>query len=180
MSLGLRARRALLGWIGFAVAGTPVQSAETSEVDRDLALLGFRKAARGFLLRRMAAAALREGEMTILSRGLGGRFVLASSGGDQGVGWEILERGTYEPHIVRFYERTLRPGMTVLDVGANIGFHALHVTIGLALLTTVLIFGLLGRVEREHAERTEVLSWYWHFVDAVWIAVFTVVYVIGR
>ena len=61
-----------------------------------------------------------------------------------------------------------------------VGFHALHVTIGLLLLSLVLIFALTGRLERAHAERTEILSWYWHFVDAVWIAVFTVVYVIGR
>jgi len=31
-----------------------------------------------------------------------------------------------------------------------------------------------------HAERVEIVSWYWHFVDAVWVVVFTVVYVIGR
>ena len=31
-----------------------------------------------------------------------------------------------------------------------------------------------------HAERVEMLSWYWHFVDAVWVVVFTIVYVIGR
>ena len=76
-----------------------------------------------------------------------------------------------------------------LTIGANlfgttfyslVGFHALHVTVGLLLLTLVLIFALLGHLRREHAERTEILSWYWHFVDAVWIAVFTVVYVIGR
>jgi cytochrome c oxidase subunit III len=61
-----------------------------------------------------------------------------------------------------------------------VGFHALHVTIGLAMLLLVLVLALAGKLEREHAERTEILSWYWHFVDAVWVAVFTVVYVIGR
>jgi cytochrome c oxidase subunit 3/cytochrome o ubiquinol oxidase subunit 3 len=61
-----------------------------------------------------------------------------------------------------------------------VGFHALHVTIGLTLLALVLIFALTGRLRSGHAERTEILSWYWHFVDAVWVAVFTVVYVIGR
>ena len=61
-----------------------------------------------------------------------------------------------------------------------VGFHALHVTIGLFMLSLVLVLSLLGHVRVEHAERTEILSWYWHFVDAVWIAVFTVVYVIGR
>lgn len=61
-----------------------------------------------------------------------------------------------------------------------VGFHAFHVTIGLLMLTLVLIFGLTGRLAPEHAERTEILSWYWHFVDTVWIVVFTVVYVVGR
>lgn len=61
-----------------------------------------------------------------------------------------------------------------------VGFHAGHVTIGLLLLTLVLVFGLTGALQRGHAERVEVLSWYWHFVDAVWVVVFTTVYVIGR
>ena len=61
-----------------------------------------------------------------------------------------------------------------------VGFHAGHVTVGLTLLTLVLIFGLTGALHRAHAERVEVLSWYWHFVDAVWVVVFTTVYVIGR
>jgi cytochrome c oxidase subunit 3/cytochrome o ubiquinol oxidase subunit 3 len=54
------------------------------------------------------------------------------------------------------------------------------VIVGLTLLTLALILFLLGRVRPEHAERLKLISWYWHFVDAVWIAVFTVVYVIGR
>jgi len=60
-----------------------------------------------------------------------------------------------------------------------VGFHAAHVVIGLLLLSGVLLLALRGHVDREHAERIELLSWYWHFVDVVWIAVFTVVYVIG-
>jgi cytochrome c oxidase subunit 3/cytochrome o ubiquinol oxidase subunit 3 len=42
------------------------------------------------------------------------------------------------------------------------------------------MFTLFGRVREEHAERVDVLSLYWHFVDVVWVVVFTVVYVIGR
>lgn len=60
-----------------------------------------------------------------------------------------------------------------------VGFHAAHVTIGVLLLTLVLVLGLLGSVRQEHASRVDMLSWYWHFVDVVWIAVFTVVYVVG-
>ena len=61
-----------------------------------------------------------------------------------------------------------------------VGLHAFHVTVGLILLTIVLLFGLAGRVGREQSARIDVLSLYWHFVDAVWVVVFTVVYVLGR
>ena len=61
-----------------------------------------------------------------------------------------------------------------------VGLHAFHVTVGLILLTVVLLFGLVGRVGAEQSARINVLSMYWHFVDTVWIVVFTVVYVLGR
>jgi cytochrome c oxidase subunit III len=60
-----------------------------------------------------------------------------------------------------------------------VGLHAFHVTVGLAALTFVALLGFLGHVRREHSERVAVLSLYWHFVDAVWVVVYTVVYVIG-
>jgi cytochrome c oxidase subunit III len=61
-----------------------------------------------------------------------------------------------------------------------VGLHAFHVTAGLIMLTIVLLFGLLGRIGPEQSRRVDVLSLYWHFVDAVWVVVFTVVYVLGR
>jgi cytochrome c oxidase subunit 3/cytochrome o ubiquinol oxidase subunit 3 len=61
-----------------------------------------------------------------------------------------------------------------------VGLHAFHVTVGLIALLAVSLFGLLGHVRQEHAERVDVLSLYWHFVDGVWVVVFTVVYIIGR
>lgn len=61
-----------------------------------------------------------------------------------------------------------------------VGFHAFQVTLGLTLLTVVFGLGLSGRVTPQTVEPVEMLSWYWHFVDVVWIAVFTVVYVVGR
>ena len=61
-----------------------------------------------------------------------------------------------------------------------VGFHAGHVTVGLLMLGLVLVLGLRGAVRAAHAERVEILSWYWHFVDAVWVVVFITVYVIGR
>ena len=61
-----------------------------------------------------------------------------------------------------------------------VGLHATHVTAGLVMLLVVLIFGLAGRVSQEHSGRIGVLSMYWHFVDGVWVVVFTVVYILGR
>jgi len=60
-----------------------------------------------------------------------------------------------------------------------VGLHAFHVTMGLLALITVALFYFTARLRREHTERLEVLSMYWHFVDLVWVVVFTVVYVIG-
>ena len=61
-----------------------------------------------------------------------------------------------------------------------VGLHAFHVTAGLVMLSVVLIFALRGRVGEEQSRRVDVLALYWHFVDAVWVVVFTVVYVLGR
>lgn len=61
-----------------------------------------------------------------------------------------------------------------------VGLHAFHVSAGLIMLSIVLVLGLAGRVGPEQSARVDVLSLYWHFVDAVWVVVFTVVYVLGR
>ncbi len=61
-----------------------------------------------------------------------------------------------------------------------VGLHATHVAVGLIGFATVMIFALAGKVTEEHAARISVFSLYWHFVDSVWVVVFTVVYIIGR
>jgi len=61
-----------------------------------------------------------------------------------------------------------------------VGLHATHVTAGLIMLGIVLLFSLAGRVGMDQSARIETLSLYWHFVDVVWVVVFTVVYVLGR
>ena len=61
-----------------------------------------------------------------------------------------------------------------------VGLHAFHVSAGLIMMSIMLFFGLAGRVGPEQSARVDVLSLYWHFVDAVWVVVFTVVYVLGR
>jgi cytochrome c oxidase subunit 3/cytochrome o ubiquinol oxidase subunit 3 len=61
-----------------------------------------------------------------------------------------------------------------------VGLHALHVTGG--VLALLIVLGLALRREVTNANRAGVglISWYWHFVDGVWVVVFTVVYLVGR
>ena len=61
-----------------------------------------------------------------------------------------------------------------------VGLHAFQVTVGLLALATVSLFTFLGHLRRGHADRLEVLSIYWHFVDVVWAVVFIIVYIVGR
>ena len=61
-----------------------------------------------------------------------------------------------------------------------VGLHAFHVTAGLIMLLVVATFGFTGRMGVSQSGRVAVLSMYWHFVDVVWVVVFTVVYVLGR
>ena len=75
---------------------------------------------------------------------------------------------------------TIRTNLFGTTFYSLVGLHATHVIVGLIGLSLVMIFTLLGRVEQRHAERIQVFSLYWHFVDAVWVVVFTVVYIVGR
>lgn len=61
-----------------------------------------------------------------------------------------------------------------------VGLHAFHVTVGLVGLLIVLLLALSGRVRQEHVPNVDTFALYWHFVDAVWVVVFTVVYIVGR
>jgi cytochrome c oxidase subunit 3/cytochrome o ubiquinol oxidase subunit 3 len=61
-----------------------------------------------------------------------------------------------------------------------VGFHAFHVTVGVVMLTLLTVFTWSGALRSTHTEPAELVSWYWHFVDGVWIVVLTVVYVVGR
>lgn len=56
------------------------------------------------------------------------------------------------------------------------GFHALHVTVGIILLGTMLVISLKKKMHKPQQSALECISYYWHFVDVVWVAVFSVVY----
>jgi cytochrome c oxidase subunit 3/cytochrome o ubiquinol oxidase subunit 3 len=60
-----------------------------------------------------------------------------------------------------------------------VGFHALHVTVGVLAMLIVLALALRRHVTTRNRESVELVGWYWHFVDAVWVVVFTVVYLVG-
>ena len=58
------------------------------------------------------------------------------------------------------------------------GFHGAHVTVGILMLLSLYGMSLAGRLPQERALRVELIGLYWHFVDIVWIVIFTVVYLI--
>ncbi len=83
-------------------------------------------------------------------------------------------------HLISQEGFTIQTNLFGTTYYSLVGLHASHVTAGLIGLTIVAILGLAGKIRREHSERCEVLALYWHFVDAVWVVVFTVVYIVGR
>jgi heme/copper-type cytochrome/quinol oxidase subunit 3 len=59
------------------------------------------------------------------------------------------------------------------------GFHGGHVTLGVVWLVTLGVLSVRGRLPVTDAVKVEVAGLYWHFVDIVWIAIFTLIYLIG-
>ena len=58
------------------------------------------------------------------------------------------------------------------------GFHGVHVSIGIVMLMSLYVSSLRGNLRRESAETVEIVGLYWHFVDVVWILIFTVIYLV--
>jgi cytochrome c oxidase subunit 3/cytochrome o ubiquinol oxidase subunit 3 len=58
------------------------------------------------------------------------------------------------------------------------GFHGVHVTIGIIMLMSLFVMSIRGSLTRQRSETVEIVGLYWHFVDVVWIIIFTVVYLI--
>jgi len=61
-----------------------------------------------------------------------------------------------------------------------VGFHAAHVTVGVIAMAVVLGLSLRGRLSEHDHVPVELVSWYWHFVDVVWVVVFVIVYLAGQ
>ena len=90
--------------------------------------------------------------------------------------------GTAREWYLLIYEHglTIRTNLFGTTYYSLVGLHASHLIFGLVALSLVMTFAWLGYLRREHAAHAELLAMYWHFVDVVWIIVFTVVYIIGR
>lgn len=58
------------------------------------------------------------------------------------------------------------------------GFHGVHVTLGIVMLISCILLSLSGRIGRQQSEAIEIVGLYWHFVDVVWIIIFTIVYLV--
>lgn len=83
-------------------------------------------------------------------------------------------------HLITVDHLTIQTNLFGTTFYSLVGLHATHVIVGLLMLSLALFFSLTGSLTSKHTGRLEVLSLYWHFVDAVWVVVFTVVYVLGR
>jgi cytochrome c oxidase subunit 3 len=92
----------------------------------------------------------------------------------------LLGTGREWYNLIYHQGLTIRTNLFGTTFYSLVGLHATHVVIGLLMLSVVLLLGLFKRVDVDQVHRYHTLSMYWHFVDAVWVVVFTVVYVIGR
>jgi cytochrome c oxidase subunit 3 len=119
-----------------------------------------------------AVSALRKGNTRGCTLGLAGTVLLGA------IFLMTTAREWY--HLIHDFGLTIRTNLFGTTFYSLVGLHATHVVVGMILLTVALLLSLGGRVKEEHAERLEVLSLYWHFVDGVWVVVFLVVYVLGR
>lgn len=90
------------------------------------------------------------------------------------IGFQIFEFTT-------FYKEGLTLGINLF--GATFftltGFHGAHVTLGIVWLLVMFVLALKGRLGPSTSLDVEILGLYWHFVDIVWIVIFTLLYLIG-
>ena len=95
-----------------------------------------------------------------------------------GIGF-LIYTGVEWYHLIYVDHLTISTNLFGSTFYSLVGLHASHVVIGLALLLLTLVLSLTGANVRAQERRVELLGWYWHFVDAVWVVVFTTVYIVG-
>ena len=92
----------------------------------------------------------------------------------------LFETGREWHHLIYDKGLTISTNLFGTTYYSLVGLHAFHVTVGLIGLFTVLLLTLMGKVHQEHEKNVDTFAMYWHFVDAVWVVVFTVGYIVGR
>ncbi len=89
------------------------------------------------------------------------------------IGGQIYEFTTFVEEGMKLDTSTFSSAFFVLT-----GFHGAHVTVGILLLLTLVMMSLFGRLSPGAERKVEMIGLYWHFVDIVWVVIFTVVYLI--
>jgi cytochrome c oxidase subunit 3/cytochrome o ubiquinol oxidase subunit 3 len=97
------------------------------------------------------------------------------------LGVVFLGGTAFEWHdLIYRYQLTISRNLFGTTYYTLVGLHALHVTGGVTIMLIVLGLALGRQVTRANRAGVGLVSWYWHFVDGVWVVVFTVVYLVGR
>lgn len=101
-------------------------------------------------------------------------WILATAGqGAVFLGGQVFEFTVFYKEGLNLTESPFASGFFVLT-----GFHGLHVFVGILLLTSLYSLTLTGKVKPDQDLKTEMIGLYWHFVDIIWVIIFTVVYLI--
>jgi cytochrome c oxidase subunit 3/cytochrome o ubiquinol oxidase subunit 3 len=82
--------------------------------------------------------------------------------------------------LIYRYDLTIGRNLFGTTYYTLVGLHALHVTGGVTIMLIALGLALGRQVTSANRAGVGLVSWYWHFVDGVWVVVFTVVYLVGR
>ena len=87
------------------------------------------------------------------------------------LGGQVYEFTTFDREGLGFTTNVFASAFFTLT-----GFHGVHVTVGILMLLSLVGLSLRGTLGQDKAETVEIVGLYWHFVDIVWILIFTVVY----
>lgn len=94
------------------------------------------------------------------------------------LGVAFLVGTAYEWHeLITVHQLTISRNLFGTTYYTLVGFHALHVTMGVVVMLIFAGLAGAGQLMSRQAAAVQLVSWYWHFVDAVWIIVFLVVYI---
>lgn len=119
----------------------------------------------------LALAAIQRGDQ----RGLRIWLLATAFLGLSFIGGQVYEFTTFVDEGLKLSTSTFGSSFFVLT-----GFHGAHVTVGILMLLALVGFSWSGRLEpaSEGARKVELIGLYWHFVDIVWIVIFTVIYLV--